>query len=243
MTLVPAVMALLGEKAWWMPRWMHRVPPHFDIEGEAVERELSLRDWPEPRTTAAVVAEDLAVHAFGSRHGTDTDLFTGVGIRVEYGDTVVVTGDPRAARAFLMTIAGRLAPTDGRLRVAGHLLPERAAWVRSHVGVALLADTDEPLTELTQALRGSARIIVIDGLDRLEGEAVRDQAAALLRDAALVRRERAGDADPPLTILASAQHEGPALGLMADAHRPDLRSITVSTRSDMTVSASAEEHS
>ncbi|WP_292735064.1 MMPL family transporter [Microbacterium sp. UBA1097] len=243
MTLVPAVMALLGEKAWWMPRWMHRVLPHFDIEGEAVERELSLRDWPEPRTTAAVVAEDLAVHAFGSRHGTDTDLFTGVGIRVEYGDTVVVTGDPRAARAFLMTIAGRLAPTDGRLRVAGHLLPERAAWVRSHVGVALLADTDEPLTELTQALRGSARIIVIDGLDRLEGEAVRDQAAALLRDAALVRRERAGDADPPLTILASAQHEGPALGLMADAHRPDLRSITVSTRSDMTVSASAEEHS
>lgn len=243
MTLVPAVMALLGEKAWWMPRWMHRVLPHFDIEGEAVERELSLRDWPEPRTTAAVVAEDLAVHAFGSRHGSDTDLFTGVGIRVAYGDTVIVTGDPRAARAFLMTIAGRLAPTGGRLRVAGHLLPERAAWVRSHVGVALLTDTDDPLTELAHALRGSARIVVIDGLDRLEGQALRDQAAALLRDAALVRRERAGDADSPLTILASAQHEGPALGLMADAHRPDLRSITVSTRSDMTVSASAEEHS
>jgi RND superfamily putative drug exporter len=243
MTLVPAVMALLGEKAWWMPRWMHRVLPHFDIEGEAVERELSLRDWPEPRTTAAVVAEDLAVHAFGSRHGTDTDLFTGVGIRVEYGDTVVVTGDPRAARAFLMTIAGRLAPTDGRLRVAGHLLPERAAWVRSHVAVALLADADDPLTELAHALRGSARIVVIDGVDRLEGGAIRDQGAALLRDAALVRRERAGDASSPFTILASAQHEGAALGLMAEAHRRDLRSITVSARTDSTVPASAEEHS
>jgi uncharacterized membrane protein YdfJ with MMPL/SSD domain len=36
MTLVPAVMALLGDKAWWMPRWLDRVLPHFDIEGEAV---------------------------------------------------------------------------------------------------------------------------------------------------------------------------------------------------------------
>jgi RND superfamily putative drug exporter len=30
MTLVPAVMALLGEKAWWMPRWLDRMLPHFD---------------------------------------------------------------------------------------------------------------------------------------------------------------------------------------------------------------------
>ncbi|HEY6799382.1 MAG TPA: MMPL family transporter, partial [Agromyces sp.] len=51
MTLVPAVMTLLGEKAWWMPRWLERILPHFDIEGEAVERELSLANWPEPGTT------------------------------------------------------------------------------------------------------------------------------------------------------------------------------------------------
>ena len=61
MTLVPAVMALLGDKAWWMPQWLDRVLPHFDIEGEAVERELALADWPEPDTTAAVVAEDARV--------------------------------------------------------------------------------------------------------------------------------------------------------------------------------------
>ncbi len=33
--------ALLGDKAWWMPRWLDRVLPHFDIEGAAVERELA----------------------------------------------------------------------------------------------------------------------------------------------------------------------------------------------------------
>ena len=45
---------------------------------------------------------------------------------------------PPRARALLLTVAGRVTPTGGRLRVAGHLLPERGAWVRAHVGVALL---------------------------------------------------------------------------------------------------------
>lgn len=242
MTLVPAVMALLGQNAWWMPRWMHRVLPHFDIEGEAVERELSLRNWPEPNTTAAVVADDLALHAFGRRHGDDVDVFSGVSARVEFGDTVLVSGDPRTTRAFLLTIAGRLAPTGGRLRVAGHLLPERAAWVRSHVGVALLAEADDPLAELAHPLRGTAQIVVIDGLDRLDSEAMRDQAAALLRDAAFARSERAGDGSSPLTILVSTQHEHAALGLMAEARRPRVRSLPLGTQPETTVPASAEEH-
>ena len=32
--LVPAVMVLLGDRAWWMPRWLERVVPHISIEGE-----------------------------------------------------------------------------------------------------------------------------------------------------------------------------------------------------------------
>jgi uncharacterized membrane protein YdfJ with MMPL/SSD domain len=34
MTLVPAVMALLGRRAWWMPRRLGRFLPKIDIEGE-----------------------------------------------------------------------------------------------------------------------------------------------------------------------------------------------------------------
>jgi len=34
LTLVPAVMALLGKAAWWLPGWLDRVLPHLSIEGE-----------------------------------------------------------------------------------------------------------------------------------------------------------------------------------------------------------------
>ncbi|QFG23595.1 MMPL family transporter [Actinomadura sp. WMMB 499] len=37
MTLVPAVLALTGEGAWWLPRWLDRLLPDLDIEGAALE--------------------------------------------------------------------------------------------------------------------------------------------------------------------------------------------------------------
>jgi RND superfamily putative drug exporter len=40
MTLVPAVLALLGRSAWWLPRWLDRILPDLDIEGARLgERE------------------------------------------------------------------------------------------------------------------------------------------------------------------------------------------------------------
>jgi RND superfamily putative drug exporter len=33
MTVVPAVMVLLGRRAWWLPRWLDRVVPRVDVEG------------------------------------------------------------------------------------------------------------------------------------------------------------------------------------------------------------------
>lgn len=219
MTLVPAVMALLGEKAWWMPRWLERALPHFDIEGEAVERELALAAWPEPDTTAAVVGEGLAVRADGGAAG-DIVLFDGATFRVEPGGTLLVTGEPRAVRAFGLAVAGRLEPSDGLLRVAGHLLPGRAAWVRAHVGVALLADADDPVRELRRALGGRTSLVVIDGVDALD-PAERDQAAALLRDAQAALRARSdAGARAHLTVVATAKSEGPAISLFSDARRP-----------------------
>ncbi|MBK5218908.1 MAG: MMPL family transporter [Thermoleophilia bacterium] len=32
--LVPAVMVLLGKRAWWLPGWLDRILPHVSIEGE-----------------------------------------------------------------------------------------------------------------------------------------------------------------------------------------------------------------
>jgi putative drug exporter of the RND superfamily len=33
--LVPSTMVLLGDRNWWMPRWLDRLLPHLDIEGES----------------------------------------------------------------------------------------------------------------------------------------------------------------------------------------------------------------
>jgi RND superfamily putative drug exporter len=32
--LVPAVMVLLGKRAWWLPGWLDKIVPHISIEGE-----------------------------------------------------------------------------------------------------------------------------------------------------------------------------------------------------------------
>ncbi|MGV9940741.1 MMPL family transporter [Streptomyces sp. NPDC003401] len=36
MAIVPAVLALLGHKAWWLPAWLDRILPRVDVEGEAL---------------------------------------------------------------------------------------------------------------------------------------------------------------------------------------------------------------
>jgi RND superfamily putative drug exporter len=36
MLIVPAIMAIVGERIWWLPRWLDRLLPNLDIEGEAL---------------------------------------------------------------------------------------------------------------------------------------------------------------------------------------------------------------
>ncbi|MEO5921304.1 MAG: MMPL family transporter [Pseudolysinimonas sp.] len=38
MLIVPALMHLAGDAAWWLPRWLQRVLPDVDVEGAALER-------------------------------------------------------------------------------------------------------------------------------------------------------------------------------------------------------------
>ncbi|MFI0188377.1 MMPL family transporter [Streptomyces sp. NPDC017082] len=36
MAIVPAVLALLGKRAWWLPTWLDRALPNVDVEGEGL---------------------------------------------------------------------------------------------------------------------------------------------------------------------------------------------------------------
>jgi RND superfamily putative drug exporter len=38
MTIVPAVMSMLGKGAWWLPRWLDRILPDVDVEGAKLAR-------------------------------------------------------------------------------------------------------------------------------------------------------------------------------------------------------------
>ncbi|MFI6467224.1 MMPL family transporter [Streptomyces sp. NPDC050538] len=54
MAIVPAVLALLGNKAWYLPSWLDRVLPRMDVEGEALTRKVPApaADTPTARLTA-----------------------------------------------------------------------------------------------------------------------------------------------------------------------------------------------
>ncbi len=40
MLIVPAVMLLMGKAAWYMPKWLDKILPNIDIEGESIMKEL-----------------------------------------------------------------------------------------------------------------------------------------------------------------------------------------------------------
>ena len=44
MLLIPAAMHLLGEQAWWLPRWLDRLLPDVDVEGAKLERSHPVHD-------------------------------------------------------------------------------------------------------------------------------------------------------------------------------------------------------
>jgi putative drug exporter of the RND superfamily len=46
MILVPSVMTLLGDRAWWLPRWLDRILPNVDIEGTSLEQHVIAEQRP-----------------------------------------------------------------------------------------------------------------------------------------------------------------------------------------------------
>lgn len=41
LTLVPAIMTIFGDRAWWLPRWLDRILPDLDIEGDKLAQHLN----------------------------------------------------------------------------------------------------------------------------------------------------------------------------------------------------------
>lgn len=113
MTLVPAVMMLIGARAWWLPAWLDRALPDADIEGQAVERMLRQREW-----AAAEPPTVVTVRGWSVPGGEPVDAVAGPGAVL-----VVSGGGPGAVGRAVAALAGRYAGTRGDAVVLGRVLP------------------------------------------------------------------------------------------------------------------------
>ena len=59
-TLAPATIALMGEAAWWLPRWLDRLLPHIDIEGGGQQDGGGWRAAPAPAPPGPVFPAPVA---------------------------------------------------------------------------------------------------------------------------------------------------------------------------------------
>lgn len=193
MMLIPALLAWFGRAAWWFPEWLDRLLPHVDVEGEGLAEEDALADWPEPGDRYAIAADGVGPQ--GMPDGRSV-----LNAYVPVGEVLVVEGGrPRTRSALLLALTGRLALSGGRCKVAGLVLPARAASVRSRTAVVRLDRSTEPVPALLDALLAEPAVLVLDGTESVTDPAVRFELRAVLEEAGEGARAR-GEAGPTLVI-------------------------------------------
>ncbi|SDB92278.1 putative drug exporter of the RND superfamily [Raineyella antarctica] len=215
MTLVPAVMSLLGERAWWLPRWLDRALPEFDVEGAALAEELALRDWP-AGPPVALAAERLVA---GDQ---ERALHAPVDLRVPPGGRLLVTGEPAQRTALLLCLAGRLPAAEGKGRVAGQLL-EHAGRVRRRVSVLDLRRTPAAIDELVRLGEEPGdplHVVIVDNADAAADLRTRELLVTLVRESRSTVVVGALDERGLVPILPFAT---PRLKVRSLAPRPDPR--------------------
>lgn len=191
MTLVPAVLQLLGDRAWRMPRWLDRLLPAFDVEGEGLARELEHANWPPDAPDARIAASRLVLPG-GLRVPE---------LRVRPGQALVLDAADPVAVPLARVLSGRGALKTGTLTVTGLLLPERASTLRARsawTSPAALVDT------LTEALADRPEIVVIDlrGWGAAAGELRAAEQAEEVRELLAQRGFWADRGDErPLTVV------------------------------------------
>ncbi|MCW2901393.1 MAG: putative drug exporters of the superfamily [Streptosporangiaceae bacterium] len=120
MAIVPAVLGLLGRAAWWLPRWLHKVIPNVDVEGEQLRKRLA----PEPIAPAPAPA-------FEPRPERVREL-AAVGARSEPRSYAGQAPDMRPAASTVTTTSGAAAAERAGTEIRGFVrgaenAPARAA--------------------------------------------------------------------------------------------------------------------
>lgn len=182
----PAVLALLGDRAWHLPPWLDRIVPSFDVEGEVLTKKLALAGW--PGDDSVVYAEGLAVEGV-------VDPF---GIIVYPGQAVGIAGPVGPRTGIALALSGRLETTAGKARVAGELVPESLSAVRRRTTYLDLA-AEHDVVDAIQRLQPE-RVTFLDAIDVVGSAAER----AALSD--LIQRVRAEQQGALFCCAVSAGH-------------------------------------
>lgn len=189
MTLVPAVLQLLGDRAWRMPRWLDRLLPSFDVEGEGLAREIEHAHWPADMPNARIAATRVVLPGAGRVPE----------LRVAEGEALLLPVANPLSGALAGVLSGRSPIKSGTLKVAGLLVPERAATLRGRSAWATPASIDEALSDRPEML-------ILDlrgwGAD-LRSRELLEHARSSLHADATVRRDR----DTALTVVVIGTRE------------------------------------
>ncbi len=124
-TLARAVLVILGDRAWWMPRWLDQHIPQLDVEGAALEKAVAASRRSEQHGLAAAHVADATVTVRGRDPLPVPDL------TARPGEVLLLTepdDDTRAATTALLT--GRVAVVTGTVEVLGTVQPQEAARLR-----------------------------------------------------------------------------------------------------------------
>ncbi|MEV0893772.1 MMPL family transporter [Promicromonospora sp. NPDC050262] len=174
MMFVPAVLALLGDRAWGLPPALDRRLPVFDAEGDGLLHELRLADWPAPDSDEVISARALSLDDDRGR-----PVYRDVELHVPRGEVLVLHGSGAVGKsALLLSLAGRVTRHRGDLKVLGQVLPQHVHALRPKVAVVDGRGDRDPAGRVTEALARDIELILVDDADLV----LRSEARARLRD-------------------------------------------------------------
>ncbi len=145
MTLVPAVLMMLGRWAWWLPDWLDRLLPEVDVEGAALHRKIAYEEWAAGAGPTALLGRRVVAHEGDAA----VDVVAPPGVVTHVQVPAEVDG-----RTLGHVLVGRTRAQGGELVVAGRLLPEQREEV--NLAATLVELDGAAVTE--QTIRATARL-------------------------------------------------------------------------------------
>lgn len=175
MTLVPAVLALLGDRAWHFPTVLDRLLPHLDVEGEGLGVALEHREWTAARGTSALRLRDVEIPRMSGRG--QLGPLSGA---ISPGSITLIASEDADARASVLALfSARLEPSAGTLFVYDRQVPGETGAAQSHV--ELYPEGRGGASAHALVRERDSRIVVIESLsDLLEADDATSQRLELL---------------------------------------------------------------